>query len=158
MWCDPTFKLQPTGVVATIFELYTIKDGKKCNKWLSSWVISWAQLVATWAIVTSKSTDLGNSAFNTSTPNISEPNEQDTKPNSLTPKQLETHGCVVNTVATDALVLRHQAISIHSCKIFISSDHFRTKLPYRQWTIWENEITYRRKILSSCWINSCTKR
>ena len=25
-----------------------------------------------------------------------------------------THGCVVNTVATDALVLKHQAISIHN--------------------------------------------
>ena len=32
----------------------------------------------------------------------------------LPPKQLEMHGCVLNTVATDALVLKHQAISIHS--------------------------------------------
>ena len=31
----------------------------------------------------------------------------------LTPKHQETHGCVVSTVATDALVLKHQAISIH---------------------------------------------
>ena len=31
----------------------------------------------------------------------------------LTPKQLETHGCVISTVATDALVLHHQANSIH---------------------------------------------
>ena len=31
----------------------------------------------------------------------------------LTHKHLETHGCVVSTVATDALVLKHQAISIH---------------------------------------------
>ena len=29
-------------------------------------------------------------------------------------KQLETHGCVINTVATDALVLKHQATSINS--------------------------------------------
>ena len=29
-------------------------------------------------------------------------------------KQLETHGCVLSTVATDALVLKHQAISTHS--------------------------------------------
>ena len=36
-----------------------------------------------------------------------------TKP-SLTLKHRETHGCVVNTVATDALVLKHQAISIHN--------------------------------------------
>ena len=28
-------------------------------------------------------------------------------------KHLETHGCVLTTVATDALVLKHQAISIH---------------------------------------------
>ena len=32
----------------------------------------------------------------------------------LTPKQLETHGCILSNVATDALVLKHQAISIHS--------------------------------------------
>ena len=33
---------------------------------------------------------------------------------SLTLKQWETHGCVVSTVATDALALKHQAISIHN--------------------------------------------
>ena len=32
----------------------------------------------------------------------------------LTRKRRETHGCVVSTVATDAMVLKHQAISIHS--------------------------------------------
>ena len=32
----------------------------------------------------------------------------------LTHKHRETHGCVVSTVATDALVLKHQAISILS--------------------------------------------
>ena len=32
----------------------------------------------------------------------------------LTPKQLEMHGCWRSTVATDDLVLKHQAISIHS--------------------------------------------
>ena len=32
----------------------------------------------------------------------------------LTLKHRETHGCVVSTVATDALVLKHQAISIHN--------------------------------------------
>ena len=31
----------------------------------------------------------------------------------LTLKHWETHGCVVSTVATDVLVLKHQAISIH---------------------------------------------
>ena len=34
--------------------------------------------------------------------------------NQLTLKHRETHGCVVSTVATDALVLKHQAISILS--------------------------------------------
>ena len=33
---------------------------------------------------------------------------------SLTPKHRVTHGCVVSIVATDALVLKHQAISIHN--------------------------------------------
>ena len=33
---------------------------------------------------------------------------------SLTPKHRETHGCVVSTVAADALVLKHQSISIHN--------------------------------------------
>ena len=32
--------------------------------------------------------------------------------NVLTLKHRETHGCVVSTVATDALVLKHQVISI----------------------------------------------
>ena len=32
----------------------------------------------------------------------------------LTLKHRETHECVVSTVATDALVLKHQAISIHN--------------------------------------------
>ena len=32
----------------------------------------------------------------------------------LTPKQLETHGCILSTVATDAQVLKHQAISTHN--------------------------------------------
>ena len=32
----------------------------------------------------------------------------------LTLKHWETHGCIVSTVATDALVLKHQAISIHN--------------------------------------------
>ena len=29
-------------------------------------------------------------------------------------KQNETHGCVINIVATDAMALNHQATSIHS--------------------------------------------
>ena len=32
----------------------------------------------------------------------------------LTIKHRETHGCVISTLATEALVLKHQAISIHN--------------------------------------------
>ena len=32
----------------------------------------------------------------------------------LTPKHRETQGCVVSTVASEALMLKHQAISIHN--------------------------------------------
>ena len=41
-------------------------------------------------------------------------NAQGNKNVFLTPKQLETHGCVLSVVATDALVPKHQAISTHS--------------------------------------------
>ena len=34
----------------------------------------------------------------------------------LTLKHRETHWCVVSVVATDALVLKHQAISIHNAE------------------------------------------
>ena len=47
----------------------------------------------------------------------------------LTHKQLEMHGCVISTVATAALVLKHQAISNHSAdKIFMVSAQFHTKI------------------------------
>ena len=46
----------------------------------------------------------------------------------LTPKHRETHGCVVSTVATDALVLKHQVISIHNADYtFIVLDQFHIK-------------------------------
>ena len=46
----------------------------------------------------------------------------------LTLKHRETHGCVVSTVATDALVLKHQAISIHNADYtFIVLDQFHIK-------------------------------
>ena len=34
----------------------------------------------------------------------------------LTHKQLETYGCVLSTVATNALMLKHQVISIHNAE------------------------------------------
>ena len=49
----------------------------------------------------------------------------------LTHKRLETHGCIIITVATDALVLKHQAISIHSVdKTFIVLEWFHKKIFY----------------------------
>ena len=46
----------------------------------------------------------------------------------LTRKQLETYECILSTVATDALVLKHQVISIVSNDwLFIVLEHFCTK-------------------------------
>ena len=46
----------------------------------------------------------------------------------LTHKHLETHGCILSTVATDVLVLKHQDISIHSTdQSCIALDQFHTK-------------------------------
>ena len=45
----------------------------------------------------------------------------------LTHKQLEMHGCVLSTVPTDAIVQRHQIISIHNADwIFIVFGQFHT--------------------------------
>ena len=47
---------------------------------------------------------------------------------SLTLKHRETHGCIVSTAATDALVLKHQVISIlNADKTFIVLDQFHIK-------------------------------
>ena len=47
----------------------------------------------------------------------------------ITHKQLETHGCVPITVATDGLALNHQAIAIHSVdQISIALDRFQTEV------------------------------
>ena len=47
----------------------------------------------------------------------------------LTQKQLETHGCILITVATDALVIKHQAIGIHSADwIFIVLDQLHAEI------------------------------
>ena len=60
----------------------------------------------------------------------------------VTHTHLETHGCVLRTVATDALVLKHQGISSHS------SDHclpVSDKSIYSEWTILENKIKLLKK-------------
>ena len=47
----------------------------------------------------------------------------------LTHKWLEMHGCILSTVATDALVLKQLAISIHSADLMsIVMDMFKKKI------------------------------
>ena len=47
----------------------------------------------------------------------------------LTHKQLEIHGCIFSIVATDALGLKHQAISIYTAdRIFIVLDWYYTEI------------------------------
>ena len=70
------------------------------------------------------------------------PIEWDTD-STLTLKHLETHGCVVSTVATDALVLKHQAISfLITDKTFNLLDQFHMKILHFCWTTFGNKITY----------------
>ena len=54
----------------------------------------------------------------------------------LTLKQQETQGCVVSTVATDVLVLKHQAISTHK----LTKQFLCIEILYLWWTTLENEI------------------
>ena len=54
---------------------------------------------------------------------------------SLTLKHRETHGCVVSTVVTDALVLKHQVISMHNPDYTFIVLHI-------WWTTLENKITF----------------
>ena len=55
--------------------------------------------------------------------------------NLLTLKKLSTYGCILNTVAPDALVLKHQAIIIHCGDyIFVLLDKFLTKMFHLKWT------------------------
>ena len=63
----------------------------------------------------------------------------------LTHKQLQIHGFVLSTVATDALVLKHQAISIHSSKwIFLLLDSSNKKY-YIYMKKTENKIILEKK-------------
>ena len=56
----------------------------------------------------------------------------------LTHRWLKTNGCVLNTVATDALVLKHQAISIHSAnQILIVLDQIHAQILHLQGAIWK---------------------
>ena len=62
--------------------------------------------------------------------------------------QLEMQECILSTVATDALVLKHQAISIHSANLtFIVRGWFHTEILLLWVTILENKITWLKKII-----------
>ena len=52
------------------------------------------------------------------------------------------HGCVLITVATDAVVLKHPGITIHSAEeVLTALDHFYTKILRLYW-ISENKIIF----------------
>ena len=69
-------------------------------------------------------------------------------------KHQEMHGCVVSIVATDALVLKHQAISIHNADhIFIVLDQFHIKILHLWYTTLENKITFWKKWPSRLRVN-----
>ena len=57
----------------------------------------------------------------------------------LSHKQLKMHGCILTTVAIDALVLKHHVIRIHhAVQISIKLDQFQTKIIHF-WKILENK-------------------
>ena len=69
----------------------------------------------------------------------------------LTLKHRETHGCVVSsTLATDALVLKHQTISILSTdQTFNLLDQFHMKILDFCRTTFGNKITHWKKMIQS---------
>ena len=63
-------------------------------------------------------------------------------------KPLETHGCIINTVAIDVLVLKHQAINNHSADLaFIVLPKKHTKMLHLLRTTWEILITFWKNLL-----------
>ena len=66
----------------------------------------------------------------------------------LTHQQLKRHGCISSTVATDALVLKHQAISTHSAGwMFSALDLLHVYMLQLFWTTLRNGIIFWKKIL-----------
>ena len=63
----------------------------------------------------------------------------------LTHKCLEMHGCIISSVATDVLVLRHQGISSYSAgSLLIVVKDFYNKSILQQKTL-QNKITFFEK-------------
>ena len=58
------------------------------------------------------------------------------------------HGCVVITVADNALVLKHQAISIHSAgKMFVVADQLHTEYDSYMEQYWKIKLHFEKKKL-----------
>ena len=74
----------------------------------------------------------------------------------LTRKLLETHRCELNTAPTDALVLKHLAISIHRAdKMVIVLNQIHPQILHLWLTTLEIEITFWNKKWPGClWVNS----
>ena len=65
----------------------------------------------------------------------------------LTYKQLEMHGCIISTVATDVLMLKHQTISIHSVElIFIVLPKIHRKISHLLQTACEMKLHLKKKL------------
>ena len=61
---------------------------------------------------------------------------------------METYGCIISTVATDALVLKHQALSIHSecwSSVYCIEPFAYNDILYLQQTTPETEIIFWKK-------------
>ena len=70
----------------------------------------------------------------------------------LTHKHLETHGCMINTVANDGLVLKHQAHMIRSADlVFIVLPNILTKSITFAANNKRNQIIFEKKIYPVVW-------
>ena len=61
----------------------------------------------------------------------------------LTHKHLEMHRCTISTMATDAVVLKHQGFSLHSSKqVSVVLDKLHKNILHLQQTILQTKITF----------------
>ena len=76
----------------------------------------------------------------------------------LTHKQLETHRCVLSTVATNAMVLKHQAICIHYADyLFVVLDKFHIRISYLKGKHWKMKWPFKKqsKSFAPCDLEVC---
>ena len=60
-------------------------------------------------------------------------------------KELEMHGCIIDTFATDALVLKQQATSINSAEqISFAFHQSYAKISYDKWRNFETKIKFEK--------------